>query len=84
MSKVAQLDEAIFQVAQLDEAIFQEMKELSDALHPGGYSFKAGYMESLVLSLTIDLDLNQKQLRKLADVLRSRRSDFVRHSFPRG
>ncbi len=70
-------------LAQLDEAIFQEMKELSEALHPEGYPYKAAYMESLLLSLPIDLDLNQKQLRKLAEVLRARRSDFVRHSFPR-
>lgn len=70
-------------VAQLDEAIFQEMKELSDALHPEGYPYKAGYMESLLLCLPIELGLNQKQLRKMAEVLRRRRSDFVRNSFPR-
>lgn len=83
MNLTSQSSSKMSNVAQLDEAIFQEMKELSDALHPEGYSFKAGYMESLLLSLPIDLDLNQKQLRKLAEVLRGRRLDFVQHSFPR-
>lgn len=70
-------------VAQLDEAIFQEMKELSEALHPEGDAFKAEFLEALLLSLPIDLLLNQKQLRKMAEVLRRCRSDFVQHSFPR-
>lgn len=68
---------------QLDIAIFEAMKGLSEALHPEGDAFKADYLERFILGLPIDLDLNQKQLRKLAEVMQRRRSDFVRHSFPR-
>jgi hypothetical protein len=64
-------------LAQLDEAIFQEMKDLSETLHPAGYPFKAGFLESLILSLPVDLGLTKQQLAKMAEVLRRRRSDFV-------
>ena len=56
----------------LDREVESQLKRLSFELHPNGYAFTAGYLESLIYTLRLDLELNQKQMKLFADVLRSR------------
>jgi hypothetical protein len=63
----------------LDREVEEQLKRLSFELHTDGYAFTAGYYESLIRSLAIDLQLNQKQMKLFVDVLRSRAQTMNTH-----
>lgn len=59
-------------IIKLDREITNEMGRLATLLDRDGYPYKAGYLESFVGSLAVELNLNQKQMRTFANLLKSR------------
>ncbi len=63
----------------LDREVEGQLKSLSFELRSNGYAFTAGYFENLIYTLRLDLQLNQKQMKLFADVLRSRAQTMNTH-----
>ena len=67
------------EIAQLDKSIYEGLKALREVLEPDGDYYRAQYMESLILCLTVDLKLNKKQLALLVEDLNKRTANIKRH-----
>jgi len=66
----------------LDREVESQLKRLSYELHSDGYAFTAGYFESLIYNLRLELQLNQKQMKLFAEVLNSRAQSLARKRAP--
>jgi hypothetical protein len=56
----------------IDPEIDRELRRLSQELDLDGDNFKAGYLELLVGSLSVHLQLNKKQTKIFAEFLKDR------------
>lgn len=77
--KVSKIDKLI----ALDRELETQLKRLAYELHADGYAFTAGYFESLIYNLRLDLQLNQKQMKLFAEVLQSRAQGLAAKRSPR-
>jgi hypothetical protein len=67
---------------KMDRDLNSQLRRLFDVLERYDYTYKAGYLESFISFLAVDLQLNKKQMQLFTDLVTRRVSDRMRSQAP--